>query len=108
MTFYAPFLEVAVVLSVAAVLGAIALWLRQPLIIAFIVAGMLLGPAGFHWVHARDQVDLFAKLGIELLLFAAGLSLGMVVAFLALCLATAYVGPAGPTGWPAIPSLIPC
>ena len=73
MTFSDPFLEVAVVLSVAAVLGAIAHWLRQPLIIAFIIAGILLGPAGFDWVHARDQVDLFAKLGIGLLLFIVGL-----------------------------------
>jgi len=75
MTFYDPFLEVAVVLSVAAVLGALAHWLRQPLIIAFIVAGILLGPAGFDWVHAHDQVDLFAKLGIGLLLFVVGLKL---------------------------------
>ncbi len=77
MTFSDPFLEVAVVLSVAAVLGAIAHWLRQPLIIAFIVAGILLGPAGFDWVHARDQVDLFAKLGIGLLLFIVGLKLDL-------------------------------
>jgi Kef-type K+ transport system membrane component KefB len=75
MTFNDPFLEVAVVLTVAAVLGAIALWLRQPLIISFIVAGTLLGPAGFDWVHAHDQVDLFAKLGIGLLLFVVGLKL---------------------------------
>jgi Kef-type K+ transport system membrane component KefB len=73
--FTDPFSEIAVVLAVAAGIGAIAFWLRQPLIIAFIFAGILLGPAGLNWVHALDQVDLFAKLGIGLLLFVVGLRL---------------------------------
>ena len=73
--FTDPFSEIAVVLVVAAGVGALAFWLRQPLIIAFIFVGILLGPAGLDWVHARDQVDLFAKLGIGLLLFVVGLKL---------------------------------
>jgi len=73
--FTDPFSEVAAVLAVAAGIGALALWLRQPLIIAFILTGILLGPAGLDWVHALDQVDLFAKLGIGLLLFVVGLKL---------------------------------
>jgi len=75
MTFSDPFAEIAAVLAVAAAIGALAFWLRQPLIIAFIFAGILLGPAGLNWVHALDQVDLFAKLGIGLLLFVVGLKL---------------------------------
>ncbi len=73
--FNDPFSEIAAVLAVAAGIGALALWLRQPLIIAFILAGILLGPAGLDWVHSLDQVDLFAKLGIGLLLFVVGLKL---------------------------------
>jgi len=73
--FTDPFSEIAAVLAVAAAIGALAFWLRQPLIIAFIVVGILLGPAGLNWVHALDQVDLFAKLGIGLLLFVVGLKL---------------------------------
>ena len=76
-TFSDPFSEVAAVLAVAAVIGALAFWLRQPLIIAFIFVGILLGPAGLDWVHAFDQVDLFAKLGIGLLLFVVGLKLDL-------------------------------
>ena len=75
MTFSDPFSEIAAVLAVAAAIGALAFWLRQPLIIAFIFVGVLLGPAGLDWVHAFDQVDLFAKLGIGLLLFVVGLKL---------------------------------
>ena len=75
VTFTDPFTEVAAVLAVAAGFGALAFWLRQPLIIAFIFVGVLLGPAGLDWVRAYDQVDLFAKLGIGLLLFVVGLKL---------------------------------
>jgi len=75
MVFTDPFSEIAAVLAVAAAAGALAFWLRQPLIIAFIFVGILLGPAGLNWVHALDQVDLFAKLGIGLLLFVVGLKL---------------------------------
>ena len=75
MTFSDPFSEIAAVLAVAAAVGALAFWLRQPLIIAFIFVGILLGPAGLDWVRALDQVDLFAKLGIGLLLFVVGLKL---------------------------------
>jgi len=75
MEFTDVFTEVAAVLVIAAGAGAIAFWLRQPLIIAFIFVGILLGPAGLDWVRAYDQVDLFAKLGIGLLLFVVGLKL---------------------------------
>ena len=54
------FTEIASVLAVAAAVGVIGLWLRQPLIISFIVVGVLVGPVGFDWVHAHDQLDLFA------------------------------------------------
>ena len=75
MVFPDPFSEVAAVLVVAAAIGGLAFWLRQPLIIAFIFVGILLGPAGLDWVNALDHVDLFAKLGIGLLLFVVGLKL---------------------------------
>lgn len=45
------------------------------MIVAFIAVGVLAGPAGLNWVHAADQIDLLAKLGIALLLFVVGLKL---------------------------------
>ena len=71
------FTEMAVLLFMAAVIGAIGVRLRQPLIVAFIVVGILVGPAVFGWVSANDQVDLLAKLGIALLLFVVGLKLDL-------------------------------
>ena len=72
------FYEIAAILSLAIGAGAIAVWLRQPLIIAFIIVGILVGPSGFHWITSGgepDSVSLFAKLGITSLLFVVGLKL---------------------------------
>lgn len=77
LVFNSVFYEVAALLLLAAGCGAIALLLRQPLIVAFIVVGILAGPAGLNWVHSADQVDLLAKLGIALLLFVVGLKLDL-------------------------------
>ncbi len=71
------FTEMAALLLMAAVIGAIGLRLRQPLIVAFIAVGVLVGPSVLGWVSANDQVDLLAKLGIALLLFVVGLKLDL-------------------------------
>ena len=69
------FYEVAALLATATFVGALALWLRQPLIIAFIAVGILVGPAGFGIFAATETLELFAELGIALLLFVVGLKL---------------------------------
>ena len=51
------FTEMAVLLLIAAAIGAIGLRLRQPLIVAFIAVGILVGPSVLGWVSANDQVD---------------------------------------------------
>lgn len=73
------FAEVAALLAVAAVCGYAARWLRQPLVVAFVAVGILVGPAGLYWVRSSDQVDLLAKMGITLLLFVVGLRLDLRV-----------------------------
>jgi len=67
--------EIATILLIAALFGFTAIRLRQPLIMAFIVVGLLIGPSGLGWVTSADQVDLLAKIGITLLLFVVGLRL---------------------------------
>lgn len=62
---------------VAALLGALALQLRQPLIVAFIVTGILVGPAVLDWVRPDDQITALAEIGVTVLLFAVGLKLDM-------------------------------
>lgn len=68
------FTQMAIVLALAATAGALALWLRQPLILAFIFIGILVGPVGFDLISS-DRFNLLAELGIGLLLFVVGLKL---------------------------------
>ncbi len=77
LPFGSVFYEIAAVLAVAALVGGIGMFLRQPLIVSFIATGILVGPAGMGWVTAADQLDLLAKLGIALLLFVVGLRLDL-------------------------------
>ena len=72
------FTEMAVLLLLAAGVGAVGVRLRQPLIVAFIAVGILVGPSVLGWVSANDQIDLLAKFGITLLLFVVGLKLDLV------------------------------
>ena len=72
-----PFNEIALLLAVAAAIGALAVRLRQPLILAYIVVGILAGPVGLGWVTAHDPLDLLAQVGVAVLLFTVGLKLDL-------------------------------
>jgi len=71
------FYQIGAILGLAAAGGALALLLRQPLIVAFIAVGILLGPSGFGVVTQSSEIELFARLGIALLLFVVGLKLDL-------------------------------
>ncbi len=73
----APFAEFAILLLLAAAAGALFVRLRQPVLIAYIVVGIALGPAGLGWVKAHDQVALLAQIGVTVLLFIVGLKLDL-------------------------------
>jgi Kef-type K+ transport system membrane component KefB len=67
--------EFAALLLLSAVLGAIAVRLRQPLIVAFIAVGILAGPSGLGWVSHHEPLELLAQIGVTVLLFVVGLKL---------------------------------
>jgi Kef-type K+ transport system membrane component KefB len=71
------FSELALLLIIAAAGGAVAMRLRQPVLIAYIVVGVVVGPAVFGFVSAHDQIDLLAQMGIAVLLFLVGLKLDL-------------------------------
>lgn len=64
-------------LIISAFAGMLSLWLKQPVLIAYIIVGILVGPAGFGLVSAHDQVDLLAQVGVVVLLFVVGLKLDL-------------------------------
>lgn len=69
------FTEIAVLLLAAAFVGAFCIKLKQPLILGYILIGILVGPSMLGWVTSRDQIDLLARMGIAILLFVVGLKL---------------------------------
>jgi Kef-type K+ transport system membrane component KefB len=71
------FAQIAAILAVAAAVGGIATLLKQPLIVAYILVGIIVGPAMVGFVTAQEQVDLLAKVGIAILLFLVGLKLDL-------------------------------
>ncbi|MGF1487889.1 MAG: cation:proton antiporter [Prochloraceae cyanobacterium] len=75
LSFSNVFSEIAALLTIATIFGTLALWLRQPLMIAFIAVGVVAGPAGLDLVAAGEQLELLAELGITVLLFVVGLKL---------------------------------
>lgn len=70
------FLQMSVLLGITVSIAFFVRLLRQPLIIAYIVAGITAGPTFFNIVHRdRNLYELFAQFGIVLLLFIIGLNL---------------------------------
>ena len=69
--------EFAALLFASAVVGAIAVRLRQPLIVAFILVGILVGPALLNLISAESEIELLAEIGVTVLLFVVGLKLDM-------------------------------
>jgi Kef-type K+ transport system membrane component KefB len=71
------FAEFASLLIAAALAGAAAVRLHQPVLIAYIAVGILVGPAGLAIVSSHDQVALLAQMGVAVLLFLVGLKLDL-------------------------------
>ena len=68
-------LELAIIFSGAALLGTVFLYLRQPIILAYIAWGALIGPVGLKVLGSAAHIEYLSHIGIILLLFLLGLNL---------------------------------
>src|SRR4051812_24493097 len=69
--------QIAVAMVLATVLAYLARLTRQPLILAYVVAGIIAGPTeGFGWVQSGD-IEAISELGLILLLFMIGLEIDL-------------------------------
>ncbi|MDP3982197.1 MAG: cation:proton antiporter [bacterium] len=68
-------LELALVFTVAAVLGTLAVVLRQPLVLAYLATGALIGYLNIFHIADREVFSVFADLGIMFLLFLVGMEM---------------------------------
>ncbi|MDD5476119.1 MAG: cation:proton antiporter, partial [Syntrophales bacterium] len=77
LSYGSAFFEIALILGLATVLGFIGQKLRQPLIIMFLITGILAGPSFLGIIESYEQIELLAQMGIAILLFIVGLRLDL-------------------------------
>ncbi len=71
------FAELSVVIVIATAVSLFMKFIRQPLILGYILAGLLVGPSGLGLIHNTETFEAFSKLGIALLLFIIGLGMNI-------------------------------
>ena len=86
------FAAVALVIAVAALAGLGFLWLRQPPLVGFILAGILLGPTGLGLIENNDSVAFLGEMGVVVLLFFIGMELSIKAFVISLRQALLVVG----------------
>lgn len=69
------FIELTLLLMVTAAVSGLMSFLKQPLIIGYIISGVIVGPFLLNIISTPDAVASFAQIGVVLLLFFVGLSL---------------------------------
>lgn len=69
------FVEIGIIILIATVIAGIMRLLRQPLIIGYILTGIIVSPYFLNIVKTTETFETFAQIGIALLLFMVGLSL---------------------------------
>lgn len=70
--------DMGIAVMTATLLGLIAHWLRQPIILGYLVAGALVGPQmGLGWIHSGQSIEIISEIGLILLLFIIGLEMNV-------------------------------
>jgi Kef-type K+ transport system membrane component KefB len=67
--------ELTVIIVGAAALGTLFLYAKQPIIIAYIAIGAIVGPTGIALINRTDHIEQISHFGVILLLFLIGLNL---------------------------------
>jgi len=69
------FIQLSLIIVIAVVISVLMRALKQPLIIGYILTGILVGPYFLNIVGSEQAIATFSKFGITFLLFVVGLSL---------------------------------
>ena len=77
MDAHIPLTGMAIVGLAALLCGMLMARLKQPALVGYIIAGVLLGPSAFGVVENREQIGGLAELGVLLLLFLIGTELSV-------------------------------
>lgn len=69
--------EIGVVLVVAGILGIIMRLLKQPTILAYVLAGVVVGPLAFGWVVHQQAIAELSELAVVVMLFVIGIEMDL-------------------------------
>lgn len=69
------FVEISALIALCAGISMVMRLLKQPLIIGYIITGLLVGPSLFGIVKSPETIDVLGNFGVALLLFIVGLGL---------------------------------
>src|SRR5919107_6058671 len=70
--------DIGVAVLAATLLGLVAHWTRQPIILGYLVAGALVGnKLGFKLIHDNESIEVISEIGLILLLFIIGLEMNI-------------------------------
>lgn len=72
-----PLVDIAIVIAIAVLAGLGLMRLKQPPLVGFILAGVILGPTGFGLVKSDENVATLAEMGVLVLLFFIGTELSL-------------------------------
>lgn len=71
------FSELSLVIVVTVAVSIFMRLIRQPLILGYILAGLLVGPSALGLIHSTEMFEAFSAIGIALLLFIIGLGMNI-------------------------------
>jgi Kef-type K+ transport system membrane component KefB len=69
--------DITFCIAAAWLLGLVAQFLRQPVLLAYLAGGFLLGPAGLSFIESNESIHAISELGLIFLLFMIGLEIDL-------------------------------
>ena len=69
--------DISIIIIIATILAYFLRMIKQPLIPAYIIAGVILGPIGFNLINDLTLVNSLSEIGIAFLLFIVGLEIDL-------------------------------
>ncbi len=69
------FIEISVIIVIASLMAGFMKLLKQPIIIGYILTGLVAGPFALNFIKSTETFETFSQFGVALLLFIVGLHL---------------------------------
>ncbi len=69
------FTELSLIVFITIIVATVIRLMRQPLVLGYIISGVIVGPYVLNILHSTEYIELFSKIGISILLFIVGLHL---------------------------------